>query len=263
MTTELNEDFDVTLTDHIATLEIKRPPHNFLSNDLMRRIADSYEALDRNPECRAIVLCSEGKNFCAGGDYAPAQTRADGGEPPPLALDDFFTQVVRIFRCQTPVVAAIQGAAVGGGLGLAVSADFRVTCAEGRFSANFTRLGFNPGFGLVITLPALIGEQRASLMCLTSRRVKGEQAFAWGLADAFVELAQVRTAAHELAREIAACAPLAIASTRTTLRAGLADRIERQNEHDVTEQKRLRESHDWTEGVTAVAEGRMPIFTGR
>lgn len=258
---------DLTLSlnpdTHVAVIEITRGPHNFLDNVLIEQLADTYEAMDSDPNCRAIVLCAEGKNFCAGAHYDPERQKTSGDASPSLSLDGFFEQVVRIFRCQTPVVAAIQGAAVGGGLGLAVSADFRVTCAEGRFSANFVRLGFNPGFGLCITLPKLVGEQRAKLMFLTGRRIKGEQACEWGLADAFAPLAEVRQRAIDLATEIALAAPLAVQSTRQTLRANLADQIEAQNVHDLAEQHRLRASDDWKEGIAAVAERRDPNFTGR
>ena len=169
---------------------------------------------------------------------------------------------VRIFRCVTPVIAAVQGAAIGGGLGLAVSADFRVTCPQGRFSANFTKLGFHPGFGLTVTLPELIGKQRAALMCLTSRRIKGEQALEWGLADVCVPLDEVRSAAIALAAEIAGCAPLAVAATRSTLRLALADRIALQTDHELVEQNWLRRTADWQEGIKAAAERREPNFTG-
>ena len=117
--------------------------------------------------------------------------------------------------------------AIGGGLGLAVSADFRVTCPEGRFSANFTRLGFHPGFGLTVTLPELVGRQRAALMFYTGRRIKGDEALEWGLADALAPLDRVRDAACEIAREIAASAPLAVVATRATVRGDLAERVAR------------------------------------
>ena len=85
----------------------------------------------------------------------------------------------RLFRTKKPIVAAMHGAAVGGGLGLAMVADFRVTCPEARFCANFTRLGFHPGFGLTVTLPAVIGPTKAALMFYTSRRVPGDEASPW------------------------------------------------------------------------------------
>ena len=255
-------DLGVTISDRVATVEIQRPPHNFFDISLIAQIAETYEWLDTNPECRAIVLCAQGKNFCAGANFGASDAGGAKDSSSGDLSNDLYRQAVRIFRCQTPVVAAVQGAAIGGGLGLAVSADFRVTCPEGRFSANFTRLGFHPGFGLTTTLPDLIGKQRASLMCLTSRRIKGEEAAEWGLADMCVPLEQIRDAASSLAQEIAGCAPLAVVSTRSTLRQGLADRVAAQTEHELSEQNALRKTRDWEEGIAAAAERREPEFTG-
>jgi len=257
------KDLGVSIENFIATVEIQRPPHNFFDLDLITQIADAYDALDDIAECRAIVLCAQGKNFCAGANFGASDAGNARDSSKGQLSNDLYRHAVRIFRSRKPVVAAVQGAAIGGGLGLAVSADFRVTCPEGRFSANFTKLGFHPGFGLTVTLPELIGKQRAALMCLTSRRLNGEQACAWGLADVCVPLEEVRTAAVGLAAEIASCAPLAVASTRATLRLGLADRVARQTDHELVEQNALRATADWEEGVKAVAERREAVFQGR
>ena len=174
----------------------------------------------------------------------------------------FYVEAVRLFACAKPVVGAIQGPAVGGGLGLALVPDLRVACPEARFCANFTRLGFHPGFGLTETLPALIGPSKAALMFYTGRRVKGEEACAMGLADVLVPQAELRAAAQALAREIAASAPLAVVATRATLRAGLAGRVRAATERELAEQTRLRKTEDFKEGVKASAERRTPRFTG-
>ena len=261
-------DLGVALEDgDIAVVEIQRPPHNFFDVDLINAVADAYEALDEHPGCRAVVLAAQGKNFCAGANFsggggAARDTTGERGGNGGGGGGSLYRHAVRIFRAKTPVVAAVQGAAVGGGLGLAVSADFRVTCPEGRFSANFTRLGFHPGFGLTTTLPDLIGQQRAALMFYTGRRVKGEEAFAWGLADELVPRDQVREAACALAREIAASAPLAVTSTRATVRGNLAERVSRATDRELEEQTRLRATEDWREGVRAMAERRLPRFVG-
>ena len=258
-------DLGVTLeAGNVAVVEIQRPPHNFFDVDLINAIADAYEVLDERPECRAIVLAAQGKSFCAGANFSGGQgaARDTTGERGASGGDHLYRHAVRIFRARTPVVAAVQGAAVGGGLGLAVSADFRVTCPEGRFSANFTRLGFHPGFGLTTTLPELVGRQRAALMFYTGRRIKGEEALAWGLADALVPHARVRDAACDLAREVAASAPLAVAATRATVRGDLAERVARATDHELVEQTRLRATEDWKEGVKAMAERRIPNFVG-
>jgi len=251
----------VSISENVATVEIHRPPHNFFDYDLIRDIADAYEVLDRREDCRAIVLCSEGKNFCAGANFS---AREDWGKE---ALTEqartLYVEATRLFRADTPVIAAIQGAAVGGGLGLAMSADFRITCEEGRFSANFARLGFHQGFGLSVSLPRIVGQQQASWMLMSGCRIKGREAVAKGLAEELVPLAEVRTTAFAMAREIAQSAPLAVQSIRRTLREGLADEISSITDHELTIQDQLRESEDFQEGLRATAERRPANFNGR
>ena len=141
-------------------------------------------------------------------------------------------------------------------------ADFRVTCPEARFCANFTRLGFHPGFGLTVTLPAVIGQTKAALMFYTSRRITGQEAYAMGLADVLVPQQQVRDAAIKLAGEISENSPLGLIATRMTMRGDIADRVRKATDHELEEQTRLRKTEDFKEGVKAVFERRLPNFTG-
>jgi enoyl-CoA hydratase/carnithine racemase len=259
-------DIAVEKTGHVALVEIRRPPNNFFDIPLIKEIAAAFEALDGGGDCRAIVLGSQGKAFCAGANFGDGATLdREGrrpGEPMP-GVQHLYMEGNRLFRTKKPIVAAIQGAAVGGGLGLAMVADFRVACPEARFVANFTRLGFHPGFGLSVTLPAVIGPTKAALMFYTSRRVTGEDAYAMGLADVLVPLAEVRSAAIKLAAEIAENSPLGLIATRTTMRGDIADRVRNATEHELAQQTALRRTDDFKEGVKAVAERRLPNFSGR
>ena len=252
------KDIGVSLSGHVGVVEIRRPPHNYFDNALINQIGDAFEAFDRDNQCRAVVLCADGKSFCAGADFANRPATGAAGE----SGKHLYKEAIRLFRTKKPIVGAIQGAAIGGGLGLALVADFRVTCAEGRFSANFNRLGFHPGFGLTCTLPRLIGHQKANLLFYTGRRVTGEEAVELGLADQLVPLAEVRQAALALATEIAQSAPLAVMSTRETVRRGLADAIEAATERELVEQDWTRKTADFKEGVKAWAEKRLPDFKG-
>lgn len=256
-------DVAVDLKDRVGTVEIRRPPNNFFDNALIAQIGDAFDAFDRDAQCRAIVLAAEGKAFCAGADFSNRPLTGALAEGPEGVVKHLYKEALRLFRTRKPIVAAVHGAAVGGGLGLALVADFRVTCAEARFSANFNRLGFHPGFGLTTTLPRLVGAQKAALLFYTGRRIPGEEAVAIGLADVLVPRAQVRAAAQALAVEIAQSAPLAVVSTRATLRRGLADRIESSTERELTEQEWQRRTDDFKEGVAAMAERRLPNFSGR
>ena len=253
---------------HVGLIEIRKPPLNFFDVALINQIADALEQFDRDIEIRSSVLAAQGKAFCAGANFNdPArqeqEARAESDPASNLPINHLYVQAVRIFRNQKPIVAAVHGAAIGGGLGLAVSTDFRVTCPEARFAANFTKLGFHPGFGLTTTLPELIGKNNAELMFYTSRRVTGEEAYRWGLANVLVPQDEVRKAAMKLAEEIAECSPLGLVSTRATMRAGLADRVLAATNHELIEQTRLRATEDFKEGVKASTERRVANFKGR
>jgi enoyl-CoA hydratase/carnithine racemase len=263
-------DIGVEKTGHVGTIEIRRPPLNFFDISLINQIADALEEFDRDIEIRASVLAAQGKAFCAGANFNdPArqeqEARAAKGDPADSLgpINHLYIQAVRIFRNNKPIVAAVHGAAIGGGLGLAVAADFRVTCPEARFSANFTKLGFHPGFGLTATLPELVGKNNAELIFYTSRRVTGEEATRMGLANLCVPQDQVRAEAIKLAQEIAECSPLGLLATRATMRAGLADRVMAATTHELAEQTRLRATEDFKEGVKATEQRRVANFRGR
>jgi enoyl-CoA hydratase/carnithine racemase len=258
------KDIGVEKRGHVALVEIRRPPNNFFDAALIGEIATAFGNLDADAGCRALVLAAQGKAFCAGANFGESDSEGDellSGPRPGAA--HLYIEGNRLFRTKKPIIAAVHGAAVGGGLGLAMVADFRVTCKEARFSANFTRLGFHPGFGLTVTLPAVIGPTKAALMFYTSRRVPGDEALAMGLADVLVPQDKVREAALSLAAEIAENSPLGLIATRATLRGDLADRVRAATEHELAEQSRLRKTEDFKEGVKAMAERRPPLFTNR
>ncbi|MEO9190751.1 MAG: enoyl-CoA hydratase/isomerase family protein [Acetobacteraceae bacterium] len=254
------EFIDVSLKGMVAEVEVRRPPNNHVSVPMIAELSSALERLDADPGCRVVVLCAAGKHFCAGADLAGRGP--DGRDPTESGGRHLYKEAIRLWSTRKPIVAAVQGAAVGAGLGLAVAADFRVSCAEARFSANFTRLGFHPGFGLTATLPRLIGVQHAAFMMYTARRFTGEEAKAMGLVDQLVPQDQLREAAHRLAREIAESAPLAVVSFRETLRRGLADAVQAATEREYQEQTWLRRTEDYKEGVRAMADRRTPEFKG-
>jgi 2-(1,2-epoxy-1,2-dihydrophenyl)acetyl-CoA isomerase len=239
--------------EHVALVCLRRPPNNFFDTQLLGAVADAYEALAEGTSCRAIVLRSEGKHFCAGLDFAHNKEQD---------IAALYRNALRIFAAPSPVVAAVQGAAIGGGLGLALSADFRVATPGSRFSANFSRLGFHHGFGLTVTLPRVVGEQRPADLLYSGRRVDGKEARALGLCDELVDGDDPLPAATAYARTLAASGPLAVRSIRATLRLGLVDRLRLAMDHECAEQEWLRHSSDFAEGLAASAARREPRFTG-
>ncbi|HMD45865.1 MAG TPA: enoyl-CoA hydratase/isomerase family protein [Acidimicrobiales bacterium] len=250
---------DVTLEmvdGPVGVAEIHRPPDNFFDVTLIASLADALgDAVASG--ARAALVCSEGKHFCAGAKFAP------GGDQPLDTAHDLYAEAARLFDLGLPMVAAVQGAAVGGGLGLALAADFRVAAPEARFAANFARLGIHQGFGISVTLPRVIGTQRALELLLTGRRVDGTTALSIGLCDRLAPLEGLRGAALDVAAEIAAAAPLAVASIRSTMRGALADEVRAAMAHERAEQLVLARTEDHAEGVAASAARRTPRFRGR
>ena len=253
-------DVTASVSEFVGTAEMSRPPNNFFDAELIGSLADCYQWLDEQG-ARAIVLAAAGKNFCAGADFsgrsAAGRINSGGGAA------ELYEQALRLFLAPLPVVAAVQGAAVGGGLGLACAADFRVASPQSRFSANFAMIGLHQGFGLTVTLPAIVGHQRATELLYTGKRINGEEAAVIGLADRLVDAEELRAAAHDLAAQIASAAPLAVRAIRTTMRDGLAERVRAATERELAEQQKLWPTADFAEGVKASAERRPPSFTGQ
>jgi len=250
------EDISVQIAGNIANVEIQRPPNNFFDYLLIEQIADAYEELDEISDCRIIILSSQGKNFCAGANFGQDEDMLDKSVP----YAKLYAQAVRLFKTNKPVIAAIQGAAIGGGLGLALSADFRIACPEARFSANFAKLGFHPGFGSSVTLPRVIGKQKAMDMLFTARRVGGEEAFQMGLADKLTSKEDLMNEAEKFAGEIVSSAPMAVESIRSTLRGNLAEQVEKIVDWELSEQVRLQKTDDFKAGIEASLNRDLPVF---
>jgi enoyl-CoA hydratase/carnithine racemase len=244
---------------HVALVEIDRPPLNFFDVTLVETLLGQMQALDADPGCRAIVLAAAGKVFCAGADF-------DGGVDPEEGAriaETLYGHAVGLFGIATPVIAAVQGAAIGGGSGLALTADFRVTSEAGRFSANFALLGMHCGFGISTTLPRLVGQNAAAMMLYTGRRLTGAEAYDIGLADELVAPGEERQAALDLAAEIAAAAPRAVQDMRRTLRRGLAEDVRAALTHELAQQRAHMKTADFREGLRAASMREAPAFVGK
>ena len=169
-------------------------------------------------------------------------------------------RVARVVRTAKPIIAAVHGPAIGGGLGLALVADFRVTCAEATFSANFTKLGFHPGFGLTVTLPELIGKNAAALLFLTSGASRARRLIAsvwrmsWRLKARWVA-PRIRSPAY--------CSLRAGVAAHQQCAKAWPIKIAAATEWELAQQSRLRSTQDFQEGIRASIERREPRFEGR
>jgi enoyl-CoA hydratase/carnithine racemase len=260
MTSNSGQHVRASTDRYVSVVTLSHPPLNFVSATIIRELADLLSAADADDSIRAIVLQTNGKHFCSGADFS---VLAGEHALTPDGINALYQQAVRLYAVRKPIVAAIQGAAVGAGLGLALVADFRIASPDARFVANFVKLGYHPGFGISLALPRLVGEQKAALMLLTGRRIKGDEALAWGLADEVVQPALLHTTALRLAHELAENAPLAVVATRKTLRAELVDTVAAQLSLEYRQQMLLHDTADFAEGIRAVAERRPGRFVAR
>lgn len=254
-------DLQITHHGHVTQVDLCRPPHNFFDHGLICQLADVFEQLDANPECRAIVLAAQGTAFCAGANFNDPNesvSRDSGG-----VMNPIYHEALRIFACRKPVVVAVQGPAIGGGLGVALVGDFRIACEEARFSANFTRLGFHPGFGLSVTLPRLVGLQAAQRLFFVGQRINGRQALEMGLVDELVPREQLLERSLAFAQDIALSAPIAVESVRASLRQGLVEQLRAAVTRESSEQYQQFKTQDFKEGVRAMTERRPPNFQRR
>ena len=254
-------DLQITPHGHVTQVDMCRPPHNFFDHALICQLADTFEQLDADSACRAIVLAAQGSSFCAGANFNdPHETvsRDAGGTMNPI-----YHEALRIFACRKPIVVAVHGPAIGGGLGVALVGDFRIACEQARFSANFTRLGFHPGFGLSVTLPRLVGLQAAQRLFYKGERIHGRQALEMGLVDELVSQDQVLPRALDWAQDIALSAPIALESVRATLRQGLVEQLRAAVIRESAEQYQQFKTEDFKEGVRAMTERRPPNFQRR
>ena len=257
-----HEDIGVSIDGHVATVELRRPPNNFLDVELIGHLASALEALDEDNNCRSIVLAAAGKHFCAGANLIKRVNDEAAGKKAATQPRHLYHEAQRLVQTKKPIVAAVHGSAIGAGLGLALVADFRVTCKEARLAANFCALGYHPGFGMTFTLPRLVGHQSAKWLFLTGKRIPGDEAVAMGLADRLVEQDKVRQVATEMALELAKSGPLAVQAARETLHGDLLAGFRAATEREAFMQQMLRETNDFKEGVKAGFDRREPVFTG-
>lgn len=229
----------------VGLVEIRQPPNNFLDLDLLRQVSAAMLAFDADPRCRSILLCSRGKHFCAGRDFGVP--RAEGDESAAV-----YEQAAALIELGTPWVAAVQGGAIGAGLGLAMAADFRVAGPKAYFAANFANLGLHHGFGLSLTLPRIIGVQQAARMLYTGQRIDAETADRCGLVDELAGSDDLLPVSLGLAGQLAMMPPNALASIRRTLRGDdFAERFRQATAHESREQARLRDGAEHDAAVQA------------
>jgi enoyl-CoA hydratase/carnithine racemase len=251
--------------DGVAEITLNRPENrNAMTPDVLAGLADAVARARADASLRCVIVTGRGKSFCAGADFKQRRDDAGGAYRAPHERSyDTYAPFLSLLDLEVPSVAAMQGHAIGGGLGLAIVCDLRVAASEAKYGANFVRLGLHPGMANTWLLPRLMGVPNAVELLLTGRLVSGDEAAARGLAHYALPGDSVLAKARELAAEIASAAPLAVRWTKRSLYEGLAWDPKTAARREAQVQSRTFETEDFREGVAALLEKREPRFRGR
>lgn len=250
--------------DGVAMLVLDQPDlRNAMSDEMTASWVAAVDHLASDPSVRAVVVTGEGKAFCSGGNLAWLASEPDA------TVDDlrsrmlpFYRAWLSIRRLEVPTIAALNGAAVGAGLCMALACDLRYAARGARMGVPFTRLGIHPGMAGTYLLPEVVGPAAARDLFLTGRLVDADEALGLGLVSRVIEPEDFLAEVIAAAEGIAAAAPIATRLTKRALQRGHAS-IETALEWEGLAQPTTLATEDLLEGIRAAQEKRTPVFRGR
>lgn len=249
--------------ERVGIITLDRPDKlNALNDDLSDQLHDVFEHAFDDPESRVILIRAEGRAFCAGRDTTMLGQRT-AGESDYHFVRRHQQRNLKAMDHPKPIVAAVQGHAVGGGFELALCADVRVAAEDAQLSIPEIKYGILPDTGASQFLSALIGPSRTKLMMLTGRAIGAATAERWGMVDMVVPRAQLDEVSFALAADMAARPPIALAMGKQLANHLWAGRIREGIGIELVTQTALFASEDYREARAALREGRTPDFKGR
>jgi enoyl-CoA hydratase/carnithine racemase len=247
----------------VGVLTMRRPDNrNSMTSELLDAFAIASRRAREDRGARCVIVTGTGRCFSAGADFKSQIQRAGEDQRPHERSYAMYEPFLSILDIEVPVIAAMNGHAIGGGFGLALVCDIRVASTEAKYGANFARLGLSPGMAISYLLPRLVGASRAAELLYTGRLLTGEEAERVGLASRSVPADQVAEVALEMAGAIAANAPIAVRATKELLRVGLGWEAKRAARHEAFAQADSVATRDAQEGIAALLDKREPRFDG-
>lgn len=245
----------------VRVLVLDRPDRrNALDMQMRHELVGLLDEATADPGVRAVVLTGSGRSFCAGGDLSSMHRQPVSQSRHRLAAAQRVAQA--IIDAPMPVLAAVEGHAIGAGLGIAAACDQVVAAADARFSASFLTVGLGADLGISWSLPRRVGRARARTMLLTGITVEGARASDWGLVDHVAEPGRALADAITLATTLSTGPPLALAAVKQLLNHP-ASEVHAVLDAELEHQAALFDTADFAEGLAAVREKRPASFTGR
>ncbi len=254
--------FDVR--NHIATLTINRPEAaNAINLEFSKDLFNAILQCDDDPEIRAVVITGRGDLFCAGGDL---KEFINQGAHLPHHIKEITTYlhaaISRMIRMDAPVIAAVNGFAVGAGMSIALACDFVLATPSARFSVAYTRVGLTPDGGMSYILPRIVGLRRAIELTLTNRVLSAQEAFEWGLINKVVDEGELLAQAESLATQFASGPLISMGISKRLLHMGWNETLETHMENESQSISHVSRTLDAKEGMTAFLEKRVPKYKG-
>lgn len=256
------------VSEHIATITLNAPERmNTISGPMLDQLTKRLLDANQDKDVRCVILTGKGRAFCAGLDLRPQSGGVAGlagsSGAVSTSLDLRNTPPTVLFEMEKPVIAAINGGAAGYGMDTALGCDIRLMGKSGKLAAAFCKRGLVPESGGTWFLPRLLGWSKAAELIFTGRTLNAEEAVEWGLASEVVADDKLQARARELAREIAANAPLAVQAAKRMMRMGLNEPFAEHVHHVYLQLLPLMRTEDVKEGMMSFMEKRPPVFKGR
>lgn len=253
---------------HIVTLTMNEPERRnpLTGNTAVKDFLAAIERIESDPSVRAVILTGAGTAFSSGGNVKDME-RQGSGEVSGMEIRKEYRRGIQqlplaLFNLEVPIIAAVNGAAIGAGLDLTCMCDIRIASTEAKFAESFVKLGIVPGDGGAWLLPRVVGLARAAEMSFTGKLIDAELAAAWGLVSRVVSPDELLPVARELAEAIAANPPHAVRLAKRLLREGMHTRLDTLLEMSAAFQALSHQTADHREAVAAFLEKRQPIFAG-
>lgn len=257
------------IENHVATITLNQPDtRNSISEfEMIDAIVDACDELNNNQDIRAAILTGAGSAFCSGGNVKDMRDKTGmfAGSEQELA-DNYRNGIQRIplalSQVKIPLIAAVNGPAIGAGCDLTCMCDIRIASTQAKFAESFIKVGIIPGDGGAWFLPRVIGISRASQMALTGQIIDAKTAQDWNLISELVEPNELLNKANELAQQIASNPPQVIRATKRLLKLGQSLDLPELLDESANVQSQMHGTQDHIEAVNAFLEKRKPDFKG-
>jgi len=247
--------------DAVATIALNRPEAaNSLNSVISAELMDAFIRCEEDTEVRAVVVTGTGRFFCAGADLKGFYSQSSELKS---RVSLFHALIGRIVRARLPVVAAVNGAAAGAGMGLACACDLVVAAESAKFTMAYTKIGLSPDGATTYFLPRLLGIRRAIELAYLNRALDGREAVEWGIATKVVGDDRLAEEAHKLAAQLASGPTRAYAAAKRLMHSGWLTPFETQVELELRSISEMATTQDAREAIAAFGAKRPPVFQGR